>query len=190
MEKNGKIRICAYLRRLNYVTRPSPYPIPRVDESLEALSGSNTFCVLDMDNAYFQVGVDPADKDKTAIITPFGCHRYSRMPFGCSEAPSTCARLLDVVLKDVPSSSCVHYYDDVIVHGTDFDDVLAKLDCVLTRLQDAGLTLNPEKCELFRSSVTFLGHVVSSKGIGTDPQKPESRENCGMATAMQCEGTC
>ena len=143
-----------------------------------------------MNNAYFQVGVDPADKDKTAIITPFGCHRYSRMPFGCSGAPSTCARLLDVVLKDVPSSSCVHYFDDVIVYGTDFDDVLAKLDCVLTRLQDAGLTLDPEKCKLFRSSVTFLSHVVCSKGIGTDPQKPESRENCGMATAMQCEGTC
>lgn len=169
--KNGKIRICADLRRLNSVTRPSSYPIPRVDESLEALAGSTTFCTLDMNNAYFQVGVDPKDKDKTAIITPFGCHRYSRMPFGCSGAPSTCARLLDVVLKDVPPSSCVHYFDDVVVHGTGFDDVLTKLDCVLTRLQDAGLTLNPEKCELFRSSVTFLGHVVSSEGVSTDPEK-------------------
>ena len=169
--KNGKIRICADLRRLNSVTRPSSYPIPRVDESLEALSGSNLFCTLDMNNAYFQVGVDPRDKDKTAIITPFGCHRYSRMPFGCSGAPSTCARLLDIVLKDVPTSSCVHYFDDVVVHGTDFDEVLAKLDCVLTRLQDAGLTLNPEKCELFRSNVTFLGHVVSSEGVSTDPEK-------------------
>ena len=169
--KNGKMRICADLRRLNSVTRPSSYPIPRVDETLEALSGSSIFCILDMNNAYFQVGVDPDDRDKTAIITPFGCHRFSRMPFGCSGAPSTCARLLDVVLKDVPSSSCVHYFDDVVVHGTNFEEVLDRLDIVLTRLQDAGLTLNPDKCELFRSTITFLGHVVSSDGLRADPEK-------------------
>ena len=170
-KKSGKYRMCADLRRLNAVTRPSSYPVPRIDDTLEVLSGSKMWCVLDMNSAYFQVSIDEQDRDKTTIVTPFGSHRFVRMPFGCRSAPSTCARLLDVVLSDLRPASCVNYFDDVIVHGTDFEDVLSKLDAVLDRLHQAGLTLNPEKCELFRTEVAFLGHVLKPSGLTADPEK-------------------
>ena len=170
-KKSGKYRMCADLRRLNAVTRPSSYPIPRMDDTLDVLSGSKMWCVLDLNSAYFQISIDERDRDKTTIVTPFGSHRFVRMPFGCRSAPSTCARLLDVVLSDLRPATCVNYFDDVIVHGSDFDDVLGKLDAVLDRLHRAGLTLNPEKCTLFRTEVAFLGHVLSPDGVAADPEK-------------------
>ena len=91
--------------------------------------------------------MDPDDGDKTAIITPFGlgwfglgvtvfpkCNLGVRGPL--RQVPACW-----MWLKDVPSSSCVHYSDDVVVHGTNFEEVLDRLDIVLTRLHDAGLTL-------------------------------------------------
>ena len=123
--------------------------------TVEALAGSDTFCQLDMNSAYFQVAVDPNDRDKTTITTPFGTYRYTRMVFGLAGAPATCARLLDIVLGDLTPSDCVHYFDDIIVHGRGFDDVLAKLDNVLQRFESAGLTLNLQKCSFFTKTSTF-----------------------------------
>lgn len=170
-KRSGAWRLCADLRRLNEVTKPSSYPIPRVDDTLDALSGSKMWCVLDMNSAYFQVSVRDEDRDKTTIVTPWSAHRFIRMPFGAKNAPSTCARLLDVVLRDLRPHCCINYFDDVIIPGSDFDDVLGKLDVVLKRLQQAGLTLNPAKCVMFQTEVTVLGRVLTPQGMQPDPGK-------------------
>ena len=93
------------------------------------------------------------------------------MCFGLSSAPFTCCKLLDIVLGDMPKECCVHYFDDVILHGKTFDEVLSALDEALSRFQEAGLTLNLAKCQFFKPHVTFLGHVVSRDGMSTDPEK-------------------
>ena len=142
-----------------------------MDDSLEALAGSSLYCTLDMNSAYYQMPIDAADKDKTTITTPFGNYRYSRVCFGLNSAPFTCAKLLDIVLGDLTPETCVTYFDDIIVHGNNFDDVLNGLDTALSRLYSAGLTLNLRKCQFFRKQVTFLGHVVSKDGMATDPVK-------------------
>ena len=170
-KKNGKFRLVADLRRLNACSKIPVYQIPRIDDTLDALSGSDTFCQLDMNSAYFQIGVSEKDRDKTTITTPFGSYRFRRMIFGLAGGPATCARLLDRVLGDITPKDCVHYFDDIVVHGNGVEDVLAKLDKVLQRLQAAGLTLNLEKCSLFCKEVNFLGHVVSGGGVRADPEK-------------------
>ena len=172
-KKNGDHRICADLRKLNAITRLPAYPIARIDDSLEALAGSSLYCTLDMNSAYHQMPIDPADQDKTTITTPFGNFRYTRVCFGLSSAPFTCAKLLDIVLGDLTPKTCVTYFDDIIVHGNSFAEVLDGLDSALSRLSSAGLTLNLRKCRFFRKQVTFLGHVVSGDGMTTDPEKIE-----------------
>ena len=170
-KKSGELRICADMRKLNAITRLPAYPIPRIDDTLDALSGSALFCVLDMNAAYHQISIDPVDRDKATITTPLGNYRYKRMCFGLSSAPFTCCKLLNTVLSDMPRESCVHYFDDIIVHGKTFDEVLAALDDTLSRLGEAGLTLNLSKCEFFKTQVSFLGHVISESGMATDPEK-------------------
>ena len=78
--------------------------------------------------------VDSADQDKTTITTPFGNFRYTRVCFGLSSAPFTCAKLLDIVLGDLTPKTCVTYFDDIIVHRNSFAEVLDGLDSALSRL--------------------------------------------------------
>ena len=66
------------------------------------------------------------------------------------------------------------YFDDIIVVGTTFQEHLHHLTSVFTRLRGAGLKLKPKKCTLCRQQVTFLGHIVSTDGVATDPSKTEA----------------
>ena len=93
------------------------------------------------------------------------------MPFGLSNAPATFERLMDYVLAGLPWSVCLVYLDDIIVHGKTFDTKLESLNQVFACLRRANLKLAPGKCHLFRREVKYLGHIVTKKGITTDPNK-------------------
>ena len=170
-KKSGAWRVVADLRKINSVTKIPAYPIPRIDDALEALSGSKYFCVLDMNSAYYQISIDPADREKASITTPFGNRRFKRMCFGLATAPYTCAKLLNIVLGDLTPHVCVSYFDDITVHSNSKEELMERLDAVLSRLSAAGLTLNLAKCQFFQERVNFLGHVVSQEGIAADPEK-------------------
>ena len=67
--------------------------------------------------------------------------------------------------------TCLVYIDDVIVFGSTFEEELARLDEVFSRLQSTKLKLKPSKCSLFQHEVEFLGHVVSAEGIAMQDEK-------------------
>ena len=100
-KKSGEVRICAYLRKLSAVTRLPAYPVARIDDTLEALAGSSLFCFHDMNSAYHQVPIQPEDREKATITTPFSNYRYTRVCFELSSAPFTCAKLHDIVLGEL-----------------------------------------------------------------------------------------
>ena len=124
-----------------------------------------------MASGYWQVQVDPKDQEKTAFVTPFGLYQFRVMPFGLSNAPATFQRLMEHVLSGLHWSICLVYLDDIIVFGKSVEEHLDQLREVLTRLQNAGLKIKPSKCHLMQTRVWYLGHIVSSKGIETDPEK-------------------
>ena len=170
-KKNGALRFCADYRKLNRVTRKDAYPLPRVDEALDTLAGSCWFTTLDLISGYWQVELHPDDKQKTAFSTPEGLFEFNVMPFGLCNAPATFQRLMDSVLAGLQWSSCLVYVDDVVIPGKAFEDHLRNLESVLSRLRAANLKLQPSKCAMARKKVRFLGHVISSEGISTDPEK-------------------
>ena len=100
-------------------------------------------------------------------------YQFKVMPFGLCNAPATFQRLMDRVLGGLKWSSCLVYFDDIIIVGSTFDDHLRNIGSVLMRLRGAGLKLKPAKCIFCQQQVSFLGHVVSSRGISTDPSKTE-----------------
>ena len=67
--------------------------------------------------------------------------------FGLCNAPATFERLIEAVLRGLPWDICLVYLDDIIVHARSFDH-LVHLRCVLERLREANLKLNPKKCAL------------------------------------------
>ena len=91
------------------------------------------------------------------------------MPFGLTNAPATFQRLMDYVLTGLHWSQCLVYLDDVTIFGRDFDEHLARLRTVLTRLNAAGLSLKPSKCHW--AKLKYLGHIVDGEGIKPDPSK-------------------
>ncbi|PIK61796.1 hypothetical protein BSL78_01251 [Apostichopus japonicus] len=79
-KKDGKIRICVDYRRLNALTRKDAYPLPRIDESLNALGHARLFSTLDLVSGYWQVAMNPEDQQKTAFTTLWGCSNFKECP--------------------------------------------------------------------------------------------------------------
>ena len=88
-KKNGSLRLCADYRKLNAKTVRDSFPLPRINESLDALNGARLFTTLDLASGFNQVAVNEKDKAKTAFITPFGLFECNRMPFGLKTAPAS-----------------------------------------------------------------------------------------------------
>ncbi|CAB4424285.1 unnamed protein product [Rhizophagus irregularis] len=170
-KKNGKKRLCMDYRKLNKVTKKDCYPLPRIDDMLETLSGSRWFSSLDLASGFWQVELDPKDREKSTFITRFGTYEFTVMPFGLCNAPATFQHLMDMVLRDILWQFTVVYIDDINVGSKSFEEHLVHLEQVFSRLEKAGLKLSPEKCFFFKEELPFLGHVVSRKGIHTDPEK-------------------
>ena len=173
-KKDGSTRFCVDYRKLNEITRKDAYPLPRIDDSLDSLSGASWFCTLDFASGFHQVTNDEKDCQKTAFVTRKGLYQFKVMPFGLTNAPATFERLMELVLRGLQWEKCLVYIDDVIVFGKGFDETLDNLREVLNRFKGENLKLKPKKCHLFRKSVTFLGHLVTADGIMCDPEKVEA----------------
>ena len=88
-KKDGATRFCVDYRKLNAVTRKDSYPLPRINDALEALSGSLHFSTLDHQSGYHQVAMDEQSIEKTAFISHAGLYEYNVMSFGLTNAPPT-----------------------------------------------------------------------------------------------------
>ena len=107
------------------------------------------------------------------------------MPFGLCNAPATFQRLMDCVLAGLPWSSCLVHIDDAIIIGRSFEEHLHHLQQVLDRLKSAGLKITPQKCHFLQHEVSFLGHIVSTRGVSPDPSKTSKIREWPTPTSVQ-----
>jgi len=170
-KKDGSIRFCNDFRKLNEITTRDVYPLPRMDDSLAALSEMKWFSSMDMTAGFHQIKMHPEDKIKTAFICDSGLYEYNVMPFGLTNAPATFQRLMDSVFAGLKWKSVLVYMDDVLVFSRDFKDHLKDLRETFERIRESKLTLKPNKCSFLKRSIKFLGHIVTEKGITPDPEK-------------------
>lgn len=183
-KKSGELCMCCDYRRLNDITRKDAFPIPRMEECIDALEGSKYFSTLDLASGYHQVEMAEEDRQKTAFTTPFGLYEWNCLPFGLANAPAHFSRLMQKVMSDHLFQIILVYLDDLLVFSSSFDEHLESLQKVFDHLREVHLKLNPDKCFLGRSSVSFLDHVLTRNGPKTDPDKITAVRNCPQPKTM------
>ncbi|XP_047987218.1 uncharacterized protein LOC125227069 [Leguminivora glycinivorella] len=173
-KKDGTLRPCVDYRRLNAITVPDLYPMPRIDDLLRDAKPTFYMSTLDLRSGYWQVKVRDEDQNKTSFITPFGIFKFIRMPFGLRNAPATFQRLIDRVKALVGDVRMLAYLDDLIILSESFEQHVEDLEKVLKVLKENNLTINLAKCHFCCNSVKYLGHVITSSGLQPDPTKVEA----------------
>lgn len=176
-------------RDLNKALKRPKYQMPTLEELLPKLGKAKVFSTLDAKDGFYQIALDKESSMKTAFWTPCGRYCYKRMPFGISVAPEEFECKLQEKLADLPGVVVV--CDDILVMGygdskeeamKDHDDNLVKL---LQRARQANLKLNKSKMNLRKHKVSFMGHVITSKGLKPDPKKVKAVEEMPRPTSKK-----
>ncbi|UYV66609.1 K02A2.6-like [Cordylochernes scorpioides] len=170
LKNDGSIRICHdYKSTVNLYSNPDKYPLPTIPQLLDKLRGGKLFTKVDMAQAYQQLKVDEESSEILAINTHRGLYKMKRLPFGLNSAVGTFQRFMDTLLSGIDGVAV--YLDDVLIAGSNCEDLKKKTEKVLLRFKEAGLRLKRDKCKFFVSEIEFLGMKIDNKGIHPSEEK-------------------
>ena len=170
-KKNGKLRVCINLKKVNAATVRDHYPLPITDHVLERVAGKSAYSFLDGFFGYNQVSINEKDQHKTAFATEWGIYAYRVMPFGLTNAPATFQRLMSHAFKEYLRIFLEIFMDDLCVHSLSRKDHIEHLRLVFEKCRVYRICLNPDKCKFMVRQGKILGHIVSANGISTDEEK-------------------
>ena len=169
MKKNGKVRICVDLKRLNENVKRERFILPTLDEILPKLAKGTVFSSLDAESGFWQIPLEENSARLTTFITPLGRYCFRRLPFGITSAPEIFQRKMSELLQG--HDGTVVYMDDILISGETQEIHDQRLKRVMETIRAAGLRLNKDKCRLSRPELNFLGQVVTKDGIAPNQER-------------------
>lgn len=176
-KRTGGFRMCVDYRMLNSVVQKEYFPTNLVEEEIHSLSGKRVFTLLDMMSGYLQIGVAESSRKYTAFVTPDGQYQYKRVPFGLSNAVSVFGRVMSKIVQPLRDQGISFYMDDVVIATETEEENLQLLERFLVEVSKSGMTLKVDKCEFFKKSVVYLGHVIAEGCVAPGEAKTEAVEN-------------
>lgn len=171
-----EVRLVCDFRYLNAYTQAYPFPVPDLDEVLNAVAQYKFISLFDAKSGYYQTKIRSDKTWLTGIITPSGLFEWTRTPFGMRNSGSTFLFAINEILKPVKSFT-VSFVDDMCVGAMEWSEHLTNLRQYLQVMKDAGITLNLRKSELAKPEVKFVGQIVGNGTKRPDPNKIEAVRN-------------
>lgn len=169
---NGRgLRLCVDYRALNNITVKNRYPIPRIDDLLDAVSGSKYFTSLDLTSGYHQVLISEEDRPKTAFRTPWGHYQFKVLIEGLTNAPATFQSVMNSIFHPFLRRFVVVYLDDILIYSKTAEEHQLHVRQVLEVLRREKFFVCQAKSSFANPETKFLGHIVSADGIRPDPKK-------------------
>jgi hypothetical protein len=156
---------------LNKACSKDPFPLPRIDQVIDSMVGSELLCFLDVYSGYHQIKMKESDQLATSFATPYGTYCYVTMPFGLKNTGATYQRTMQKCLADQIDRNIHAYVDDVAVMSKKKDDLIADLQETFNNLRKYNLMLNPAKSVFEVPTGQLLGFIVSHRGIEVNPEK-------------------
>ena len=114
-KKGNKWRVCVDYTDLNDACLKDSFPLPRIDQIVDASAGHGMLSFLDAFSGYHQIPMHPPDAEKTSFITPYGLYCYNVMPFGLKNVGATYQRLVTKMFRPLLDSTMEVYIDDMLV---------------------------------------------------------------------------
>ena len=171
-KKSGEICLCIDFRALNAITIHDSFPLPRIEEALQAVKSAMWFTSFDLAQGYLQLAMDESDIHKTAFCAGLsGLYEFTRMPFSLSNVGASFCCLMEMFLGDQQHLTLLFYLDNICVFSSSIDEMLNRVEMVLEHLQDFNLKIKEKKSYFFQPKVLFLGHTLSKEGISPNPKK-------------------
>lgn len=176
--RKEKMRLCLDPKDLNNALSRPHYQMPTIDDILPNLAKAKIFSVLDAKDGFWQIKLDEESSKLTTFWTPEGRYRWKRLAFGLAPAPKEFQRRLHEIVYDLDGIAVIA--DDVLVYGrgdsteaaiADHDEKLRKL---LQRARKNNLKFNQKKMKLRQKEVSYMGHVLTEKGLKPDSLKIEA----------------
>ena len=175
VEQNGQLRICGDYRLLNKRITNDSFPLPLIRNISQQLHGATIFTKIDFKKAYWNLPIFEGHKHKSTLVTLFGSFYFNRVPFGISSAPNSYQKAMMTIFEDIPDIYI--YMDDLLIYSRSQSEHEKTASEVLKKLHENGMAISLQKCEWNKSSVEYLGYVISEKGLLPLPKKVDAIMN-------------
>ena len=175
--KSEKWRVCVNFTDLNKACPKDPFPIPRIDQLVDATAGHPRMSFLNSFQCYHQIPLALEDQEKTAFVTPTRNYHYKVMPFGLKNAGSTYQRMMTRMFEPRLGKNIEIYVDDMVVKSKVVTEHLEDLGDIFNVLRRHKLCLNASKCSFDVGSGKFLGYMVTHRGIEVNPNQIKAINN-------------
>ena len=156
-------RICIDPSNLNKAIKREHFPMNSIDDIVTRLHGSKYFSTLDANMGFFQIKLSEKSSYLTTFNSPFGRHRYLRMPMGakCSSEVFQIA----MMTAFVGTEGVEIFVEDILVHGSTMSIHNQRVKQVLDRCREINLKMNRSKCRIGVSEVNYVGHTITGDGL-------------------------
>ena len=176
-KKSEKWRVCVDFTNLNKACPKDPFPMPKIDQLVDATVGHPRMSFLDAFQGYHQIPLALDDQEKTAFVTLIGNYHYKVMSFGLKNARSTYQRMMTRMFESLLGKNIEIYIDDRVVKSKVISEHLGDFRDIFEILRSYKLRLNASKCSFGVGSGKFLGYMVSHKGIEVNPDQIKAINN-------------